>query len=123
MSEPKNHKIKITVNNLEIEAILNSSEMSRDFISLLPLELTMKDLFCREKFANLPGSISKEGSQIQTYEVGDIAFWAPGGDLTIFYRQDGQKIKEGLYMLGRVESNIAPFDTPGSVLVKVERAS
>jgi len=56
--DSKNYKIKITVNNLEVEAILNSSEMSRDFMSLLPLDLTMKDLFCREKFASLPRSIS-----------------------------------------------------------------
>lgn len=120
MSE--NHKIRITVNKIEVEAILNDSEMSRDFISLLPLDLTMKDLFCREKFANLPRSISKEGSQIQNYEVGDVGYWAPGGDITIFYRQDGQKIKDGLYRLGKVEGNIAPFDTPGCVAVKVERA-
>lgn len=123
MDESKNHNIKITINNLEVEAILNSSEMSRDFISLLPLDLTMKDLFCREKFAHLPRSISKEGSQIQNYEVGDIAYWAPGGDLTIFYRQDGHRIKEGLYRLGKVEGDIGPFDTPGCVPVKVERIS
>lgn len=121
MSE--NHKIRITVNKIEVEAILNNSEMSRDFISLLPLDLTMKDLFCREKFANLPRSISKEGSQIQNYEVGDVGYWAPGGDITVFYRQDGQRIKEGLYKLGKVVGDIALFDTPGSVPVKVEQVS
>jgi hypothetical protein len=121
MSE--NYKIKITVNKFEVNAILNSSKMSRDFISLLPLDLTMKDLFCREKFANLPRSISMEGSQIQHYEVGDVAYWAPGGDLTIFYKQDGQRIKEGLYILGKVDGDIATFDTPGYIPVKVERVS
>src|SRR5699024_9824766 len=109
--------------NLEVEAILNNSKMSRDFISLLPLDFTMKDLFCREKFAHLPRPISTEGSQIQHYEVGDLAYWAPGGDVTIFYSQDGQRIKEGLYILGKVKGDIAPFDTPGSVPVNVERAS
>jgi len=123
MSEANNHIIKITVNNLEVEAILNNSKMSRDFISLLPLDFTMKDLFCREKFAHLPRPISTEGSQIQHYEVGDLAYWAPGGDVTIFYSQDGQRIKEGLYILGKVKGDIAPFDTPGSVPVNVERAS
>jgi len=123
MNESKSHKIRITVNKLEVEAILNNSEMSRDFISLLPLDLTMKDLFCREKFAPLPRSISSEGIQIQKYEIGDIAYWAPGEDLAIFYRQDGQRIEEGLYILGRVKNDMAPFDTPGSVPVNVERAS
>lgn len=121
MSESQ--KIKITVNKIEVEAILNSSEMCRDFISLLPLDLTMKDLFCREKFANLPRSISENGSQIQNYEVGDIAYWAPGRDIAIFYRQDGQRMNEGLYKLGRVQRDIELFDTPGSVPIKVELAS
>lgn len=123
MSESKNYNLKITINNLEVEAILNNSEMSRDFISLLPLDLTMKDLFCREKFANLPKSLSKKGSPIQNYEVGDVGYWAPGGDITIFYKQDGQKMKEGLYKIGEVKGDIAPFDTPGSVPVKVELVS
>lgn len=123
MSDSKNHKIRITVNKFEIEATLNNSEMSRDFISLLPLDLMMKDLFGREKFANLPRSISVEGTQIQNYEVGDIAYWASGEDLSIFYRQDGQKIKKGLYLLGKVKSDIESFNTPGSVPVKVEVAS
>lgn len=81
MSAPNNRKIKITVNKLEVEASLHDSEMSRDFISMLPLNLTMKDLFCREKFASLPRSISKEGNQIQTYDIGDVAYWAPGQDI------------------------------------------
>lgn len=123
MSESINHKIKIIVNKFEVEAALNNSEMTRDFISLLPLVLTMKDLFGREKFASLPRPISREGSQVQNYEIGDIAYWAPGEDITIFYKQDGQKMEEGLYILGKVESDIAPFDTPGCVPVKVERAS
>lgn len=123
MSDSKSCKIKITVNKLEVEAVLNNSKTSRDFVSLLPLDLTMKDLFCREKFANLPRAISEEGSQIQTYEVGDVAYWAPGQDLTIFYSQDGQKIEEGLYLVGKMEGDPAPFNTPGSIPVKVERVS
>ena len=123
MNSTDNHKIRITVNKLEVEAVLSSSEMCRDFISLLPLELTMKDLFCREKFANLPRPISCEGNQIQKYEVGDVAYWEPGRDMTIFYKQDGQRMEEGLYILGRVKGSITPFDTPGSVPVKVERVS
>ena len=112
MSEPKNNKIRITINKLEVEAILNNSEMSRDFISLLPLDLTMKDLICREKFAGLPRAISKEGIQIQNYEIGDVAYWAPCGDVTIFYKQDAQHMKEGLYKLGKIEGDITPFNTP-----------
>lgn len=116
-------KIKITVNNLEVEALLNNSGMSHDFTSFLPLDLTMKDLLGREKFARLPKSISKDGTQIQNYEVGDIAYWAAGPDVAIFYRQDGQTNNNGLYRLGKIEYNIEAFNTPGSVPVKIECVS
>ena len=123
MNRSKSHKIRITVNKIEVEAILGNSEMCRDFITLLPLDLTMKDLFCREKFAELPRSISQNGTQIHSYQVGDIAYWDPGKDIAIFYRQDGQNMNEGLYILGKVQKDTEPFNTPGSVPVKVELVS
>jgi hypothetical protein len=39
----------------------------------------MNDLFHREKFAHLPKAISTEGKRADTYEVGEIASWSPGG--------------------------------------------
>jgi hypothetical protein len=43
-------KIRLTVNGEAITATLIDSETTWDFISLLPLTLTMNDLFRREKF-------------------------------------------------------------------------
>ena len=85
-------KIRLTVNGKAIAATLIDSGTTHDFISLLPLTLTMNDLFEREKFAHLPRAISTEGKRTHAYEVGDIAYWAPGPDVAVFYRHDGQKI-------------------------------
>jgi hypothetical protein len=63
-------KIRITLNDKTITATLIDSETTRDFISLLPLTLTMNDLFGREKFGQLPRSISEGGKRTRTYEVG-----------------------------------------------------
>ena len=52
-------EIRLKVERSGITATLIDSETSRDFISLLPLTLTMNDLFRREKFAHLPRAISK----------------------------------------------------------------
>lgn len=115
-------KIRLTVNGKAVTATLIDSETTRDFISLLPLTLTMNDLFRREKFAHLPRAISKEGKRMQTYEVGDIAYWSPGPDVAIFYRHDGQRIPNpGIIIMGKLDSGTEALGVPGSVLVRFER--
>lgn len=56
------------------------SKTKEDFVSLLPLMLTMNVLFGGEKSARLPLAISNEGRPTHTYEVGDVAYWPPGPD-------------------------------------------
>ena len=48
------HKIKITISGNEITATLNDSKTSRDFISILPLELTLEDYASTEKIVICP---------------------------------------------------------------------
>ena len=47
-------KIRLRVEGKELTATLIDSQTSRDFIALLPLTLTMDDLFRREKYGPLP---------------------------------------------------------------------
>ena len=89
------------------------NKTTQDFVSLLPLTLTMNDLFRREKFAHLPRAISKEGKRTHTYEVGDIAYWPPGPDVAIFYRHDGQEIPDpGIIVIGKIDSGVEALMCP-----------
>ena len=54
----KQQKIRISGGGQVFNAILADNETARDFASLLPLTLTMSDLFGREKTAQLPRAIS-----------------------------------------------------------------
>lgn len=119
MKQNKNQKIRITIGKTELMAVLDGTQTSQDFLSLLPLELKMNDLFGREKYGKLPRSISKEGKQIQRYEIGDIAYWTAGPDVAIYYRQDGERIESGLYKIGHIEGGVEAFNVPGSVNVKI----
>ena len=47
-------KIRLKVEDKVMTATLIDSKTTRAFVSLLPLTLTMNDLFRREKFAHLP---------------------------------------------------------------------
>src|SRR3977135_1214424 len=117
-------KIRLRIEDTVITATLIDSKTTQDFISLLPLTLTMNDLFRREKFARLPRAISKEGKRTHTYEVGDVAYWSPGPDVAIFYRNDGQEIPDpGIIVIGKIDSGVEAFNVPDSVKVRVELAS
>jgi len=119
--ESKIMKIRLKVENKVMAATLIESKTSRDFISLLPLTLTMNDLFHREKFAHLPRAISEEGKRTHSYEVGQMVYWSPGPDVAIFYRNDGEKIPNpGIIVIGKIDSGVAALDVAGSVKVTIE---
>ena len=116
-------KIRLKIADKEITATLIDSETTRDFVSLLPLKLTMNDLFGREKFGHLPRAISEGGKRTRTYEVGDVIYWSPGPDVAMFYRHDGQSIPSpGIIVLGKIESGMDVLNVPGSVFVTIDLA-
>ncbi len=100
-------KITLDAGGKTLTATLASSKAAKDFLSLLPLKLTFEDLFGREKFAHLPRPLSEEGKRSRKYEVGTIAYWPPGPDVAIFYRDDGLEIPApGIILLGKIESGV-----------------
>ncbi|MBA4372330.1 MAG: hypothetical protein C0402_05660 [Thermodesulfovibrio sp.] len=114
-------KIRLRVKDTLITATLIDSKTTRDFISLLPLALTMNDLFHREKYAHLPKAISTEGVRAHTFEVGEIAYWSPGPDVAIYYRQDGERIPApGIIVIGKIDSGVESLNVAGSVKVTIE---
>jgi hypothetical protein len=114
-------KITLKVGDKALTATLIDGKTAQDFVSLLPLTLTMNDLFRREKFAHLPRAISTEGKRTQIYEVGDIAYWSPGPDVAIYYQHDGEKIPNpGIIVIGKLDSGVDAFNVPGSAEVKIE---
>ena len=55
-----------------------------------------------------------------TPETGDIAYFAPWGNLAIFYRDF--RYSPGLVRLGRIEGNVERFAGDGELKVRIERA-
>src|SRR5438093_12728298 len=120
--QPNIVKIRLTLDNGKtITATLIDSETTRDFVSLLPLTLTMNDLFGREKFGHLPRAIAEGGKRTRTYEVGQVIYWSPGPDVAIFYRHGGQSIPSpGIIVIGKIDSGVEALDVPDSVKVTIE---
>jgi hypothetical protein len=119
ISDASTMKIRLTVNGRSITATLIDSPTTRDFIILLPLTLTLEDYAGTEKIAYLSRKLSEEDAP-EGYEpsVGDITYYAPWGNLALFYKDFGYA--KGLIKLGSIDEGVNVFNVPGSVTVTVE---
>lgn len=85
-----------------LEATLEDSVAARDFAALLPLELTLSDYANTEKVSSLPKKLNTQGAPAGIDpEPGDLTYYAPWGNLAIFYRDFGYAT--GLIKLGRLD--------------------
>lgn len=115
-------KINIKVGNEVVTATLIDSKTTQDFISLLPLTLTLADYANTEKISNLPRRLSTEDAPPGSDpSVGDIAYYAPWGNLAMYYNDFGYST--GLVILGKIDGDIEALKVPGSVDVTIELQS
>src|ERR1700712_2021623 len=59
-------QLKITIGKTTLTASLINNKLTDDFIKLLPLHLTMHDLFGREKFGALPSLFLQQECVLST---------------------------------------------------------
>jgi len=119
----QNMKINITIRDRVLTATLADNLTARDFVSFLPLNVSMNDLFGREKYGELPKPLSEDGPRKDRYEVGDIGYWSPDHQFAVYYRQDGETIPSpGIIPIGRIDSGAEAFNVPGSVKVSIKIA-
>lgn len=113
-------KIRLQVGGETATATLNDSAASRDFAALLPLTLTLENYAGVERIAPLPAKLSAAGSPDGIApRRGDIAFYAPWGNLAVFVGDD--VYARGLLRLGRVDTGLATLQRQGPFPVRIER--
>jgi hypothetical protein len=112
-------KLKITVGETVLTAIMYDNPTTNDFISLLPLTLTLTDYNETEKISGLPKRLSvKNAPTGYKPSVGDITLYAPWGNLALFYKDF--TYSSGLIALGKINSGIDALKVSGSINVKME---
>ena len=112
-------KIRITLEDAVITATLTDSQTTRDFVSLLPLTLTLEDYAGTEKISYLPQKLSTEDAPPGSDPaIGDITYYAPWGNLAIFYRDFGYA--SGLVILGKIDGDVEALDVPGPIEATIE---
>ena len=108
----KGMKIKIIKYDKELKAILQDNSTSKDFYALLQLTIKIDDFASSEKIASLPEKLSIYGSP-KGYEgqSGDITYYAPWGNLAIFYKHSTAGYANGLVYMGKIEGDITVLRT------------
>ncbi|WP_295296040.1 cyclophilin-like fold protein [uncultured Brachyspira sp.] len=118
-------KIKLTFNNNEIYALINNSKAGNDFLSLLPLSIKAEDFNSTEKIFYLSKklNIENEPDGINP-KAGDITYYAPWGNIAIFYRDF--RYSNNLIYLGRFE-NVSDVEKlsnmKGNFDIRIERVN
>jgi hypothetical protein len=113
--------IKIAIGTTTLKATLDDNPTARDFASLLPITVKLEDFNSSEKITGeLPKPLSQEGAPAAAAgAVGDIAYYAPWGNLALFY-QPGPNAR-GLIKMGRITSGIEALKQPGTLRVTISR--
>ena len=115
--------IRITTAGVELRGTLQDTPTARDFAALLPLTLTMSDYASTEKVADLPHRLDTTGAPAaHTGRPGDITYYAPWGNLALFYGTGPHAI--GLIPLGRLEPGAVEIlaGLGGQVTISVDTA-
>lgn len=112
-------KIRLIINDQVLSATLEDSLPAREFIAQLPLTLQLEDYAATEKIAQLPRGLSVAGEpEGFTPMAGDMAFYAPWGNLAIFHKPFGYS--KGLIRLGRIEGGLQILRKIGPIEVRIE---
>ena len=112
------HKIQIELDGAVISATLDDNPTVRDFVARLPLILELKDYASTEKVGFLPDKLSTQNAPPgSTPVVGDISYYAPWGNLAIFYKNFAYSAE--LVRLGRISSGIEHLNFSGEKHVTI----
>ena len=114
-------KIRIIIADTRLTATLVYTQAARDFVTLLPLDLTLADYNGTEKITDLPAKLSyKDAPEGYIPKVGDIAYFAPWGNLVLFYH--GFDYSRGLIRLGQIDGSVEALMGDSDIKVRIELA-
>ena len=115
-------KIEFVFKGVTVVGLLDESAAANAFLAQLPMTVKLEDYGSTEKIAWLPTKLRRADSGASmTPRRGDIAYYAPWGNLAIF-REDFRH-SPGLVKLGRVVEGLKSLDQPGAAMVTIRRSA
>ena len=95
-------RISVTANSASTIFELNNSQAAKDLYNQLPLSIKVENYSNNEKIFYLPEKLNIGNTPQTTHNAGSLAYYAPWGDVVMFYGSFGSAT--GLYTLGKAIS-------------------
>lgn len=109
-------KVMVKVGNKVFTATLLDNETARDFLTRLPVTLTMNDVNGNEKYATFNKSFTGTNKVAGDIKAGDLKIWS-GNGLVLFYESFSSSYS--YYDLGSIDDATGLRETLGSGSVSV----
>ena len=92
----------------------------RDFLSMLPLTLTLEEHAGREKIGTLPRALTLDGSPGSDPEDGDLIYFIPWGNLGFYYNAQGIGYSAQTLHIGTYEASLDQLEAlEGTVIIDI----
>lgn len=113
--------VNIKIGEQTITATMEDNVAARDFLSRLPLEVTLNDYNNTEKIYYPSPALNINGApRGGNFQLGDITIYAPWGNVAIFYKSFSGN--NSLIKIGHINgSGIDALDVPGDIMVRFEQ--
>ncbi len=112
-------RIRISSDWGEVTAVLADNDAARSLTKMLPITIEMRDHLRQEKTGTLPAALPETRRQ-QGFSAGTLGLW--DRDHFVIYYRNGRVPQPGIIVLGQIDGNVAVFDRPGPVTVRVQKA-
>lgn len=101
-----------------VTAELSDNAATRALVQSLPVTIQMGDHLRQEKTGALPSPLPEAARQ-RAFAAGTLGLWG-SNDFVIYYR-GGRVPHPGIVVLGKVTGDVAIFNRPGPITVRIER--
>ncbi|WP_423066112.1 cyclophilin-like fold protein [Devosia sp. CN2-171] len=117
--ERKAMRVSIEVGGTSVTAVLEDSPTSRDFVTLLPLDLEFESYGNNEKIAYPPRKLTTEGAgSFGNQAPGDFVYFASWGNIIVYYGE--YEYWPGLIRLGHIEGSLQPLLEQANYRARIE---
>lgn len=115
--------VRFSTGSTSVEVTIDQDNPAvRDFLSMLPLTLTLEEFAGKEKIAYLPRRLAHGGSPGSDPADGDLIYYIPWGNLGFYYNADGIGYSDQTIHIGKFTASRAQLDQLDGQAVTVEVA-
>ena len=113
--------VRFTSRSTSVDVTVGAdSPAVRDFLSMLPLTLTLEEHAGREKIGYLPRALTVDGSPGSDPEDGDLIYFVPWGNLGLYYNAEGIGYSDQTLHIGTFDASPEQLEElEGAVTIEV----